>query len=346
MNGSLEIVGVSPTLDDIDRNSEDFEQLLANVGSCYAQVFGNLSVTGRISSSSTILRDQAANSMVPRARSSLVHIYDELVGDWLSVLPHGVPGRTRVMKEKVIRSLAVDLLLSGHRLKTTIAGPLESRESEIAQTVQGPTMTDTSHLPSSQSLPDTRPGLSLTLPVRTHVEDAAMRESRQEPPARDASVGRESRGRTPAALVALVSVTTLHSQRSVSRKTTSMLSHWVVGADPATYDWQRTMQEQQREALRSTTPVRTPKRRVRQRFSQGPGILDPSSNPTSSPAVPVVREWASQPDNEPPRLQIQSSQGAEDDIPMTQLERGIFGGREASKKTVVKARKKKRAAGF
>lgn len=337
MHLRLEIVGTSPALDDIDRNSDEFEHLLAKYGSCFTQLLGDLSSTGRISSSLRVVQDQTANPTELPARLSLVRIYDQLVGDWLSVLPQNVPGRTRVMKEKVIRSLAVELLLSSFRLKSKTAGPLEPPNGEKADNAQG------LMVPSLQPV---HAGSFLTLPVRPHIEDATTRESRQEPPASNAPVVSQSRGSTPAALDALASFTNLHPQRSVSRKAISVLSHWAVGVDPATYDWQKTMQEQQTETLRSTTPVRTPKRRVRQRFSQGPGIIDPSSNPTSSPGVTVVREWASQPDNEPPRLQIQSSQAAEDDLPMTQLERGTFGGREASKKSISKARKKKRAAGF
>lgn len=48
-----------------------------------------------------------------------------------------------------------------------------------------------------------------------------------------------------------------------------------------------------------------------------------------------------------PQMMVQSSQLTEEgDVPMTQVERGLFGGRNAASKKAVKERKKKRAAGF
>jgi RNA polymerase I-specific transcription initiation factor RRN6 len=146
------------------------------------------------------------------------------------------------------------------------------------------------------------------------------------------------------AYASLSSLTTFNSQRPVPRNVASMLSHWSPGVNPDDYDWQRMTQALENEEAQRSNPT-TPKRRLRKKPSKGAGLDSPARLPDSS-AVPVVRQWGSQPDNEPPRLRLHSSQAMEEDLPMTQVERGIFGGREAGKKPAVKARKKKRAAGF
>ncbi|KAH8425687.1 uncharacterized protein LDX57_003436 [Aspergillus melleus] len=104
--------------------------------------------------------------------------------------------------------------------------------------------------------------------------------------------------------------------------------------------------EDSRRVLKSTASQRKPRKKV-PGGSQGSSQHPTAPIPSASSAVPVVREWGSQPENsEPPAIRLQSSQHVEDDLPMTQVERGMFGGREASRKVATKTRKKKRAAGF
>lgn len=147
----------------------------------------------------------------------------------------------------------------------------------------------------------------------------------------------------------LSSLTTFNTQQQTPRSIATMLSHWQPGTDPASYDWQATVQEQESE---SETLRRTPKSRSRSRsrsrmkLSQSPGLRSSTQSATPS-AVPAARHWGSQPDgaNANSLLKLESSQAVEEDLPMTQVERGIFGGREAGSRSAAKARKK-RTAGF
>jgi RNA polymerase I-specific transcription initiation factor RRN6 len=142
-------------------------------------------------------------------------------------------------------------------------------------------------------------------------------------------------------------MTTFYTQRPPSEVVANLLSHWQVGSDPAAYSWQRMAQTLEEEDLQRVPKATTPKRRLQKKASQGTPLSSSQLPPVSSNAL-AAREWGSQPEvGEPSRmLRLQSSQAIEEDLPMTQVERGTFGGREASRKTSMKARKKKRAAGF
>lgn len=119
----------------------------------------------------------------------------------------------------------------------------------------------------------------------------------------------------------------------------NLLSHWQMGVDPATYEWQKTSRLLDDEGNR--TGSRTPRHRVRKKRSQLTPAPEASSLPPP-PVAPMIRSWGSQPDQ--PLMPIPSSQPTPDEVPMTQVERGQFGAREAKKSS--KGKKKRRAAGF
>jgi RNA polymerase I-specific transcription initiation factor RRN6 len=118
-----------------------------------------------------------------------------------------------------------------------------------------------------------------------------------------------------------------------------VLSHWAIGGNPESFDWEKifTIDTSERENRpRSKSRTRSRSRAT----SEGLKVL------RSSPIPPAVPYPGSQPQQSFSRLPIQSSQISEDMVPMTQVERGLFGGREAGKRSNAKARKKRRAAGF
>jgi RNA polymerase I-specific transcription initiation factor RRN6 len=71
-------------------------------------------------------------------------------------------------------------------------------------------------------------------------------------------------------------------------------------------------------------------------------VPEATSQP-GTPIAPSIRTWGSQPTDALPAFPLPSSQPTLDE-PMTQIERGLFGAREARKSQ--KSKKKRRAAGF
>lgn len=257
-----------------------------------------------LSSSSTA---GSARSTDPSAKSDLVDAYDSLVNDWVSSLPHDIPVRTRIMKENAARSVAADLVLSQITVTRGWDGPKQTRhevqttDSDMADFLRASEITPSGELEAGST---TQPSRSQTYP-------------------------------------GLSSLTTFNEQQQMPQNVATMLSHWQPGTNPASYDWQATVQEQ---ASGSETPRRTSRSRSRMTLSRSPGIG--SSTPPATPsALHAVRHWDSQLDSASAPLKLESSQATEEDVPMTQMERGVFGGREAARKSGFKARKK-RAAGF
>lgn len=289
---------------------------------------------------------KSASCLEASSKLDLVAMYDNLVNHWLSNLPHDIPGRTRIMKEKVIRSLAAELLLARINLIPRITDA-----SAGSHTGGQPSHESNAENPSSLRNVDASTGVpagthsSLPSSIGVHQAphppegglDVAVSESGN-------SELRQPKNPMGTVCTTLSTLTTLKIQKPLSRNAASILSHWQSETDPDTYNWQSSTHELENEKFRLSSRATTPKHRSRKKASQGQS-LDFSLRPIA-PAVPIVRKWGSQPQNEPPRVMLQSSQVVEDDLPMTQVERGMFGGREAGRKAAVKGRKKKRAAGF
>lgn len=321
-------------LDDIDQNARDLKAFVSSISSIDSQ----LSTSGQRFSvlypselfgmpSSTALGSEG-----PSASGILVDIYDRLINDWLAVLPYDIPGRTRIMKEKTIRSVVADLALA----QISVTHPSSQANGEA--TVNAPSQTN-------------EPLSDPVIPSFPADQDPA-------PPDMNASAGGSAREDGVPAIAedlaavctSLSALTTFSSKRPLSKSTTSMLRHWRLGTDPTTYSWHRTTQvldgEDPQRALKMSGSQRRPRKKP-PGGSQGASHHPTGLAPPASSAVPVVRDWGSQPENsERPALRLQSSQPVEDDLPMTQVERGMFGGREAGRKVALKTRKKKRAAGF
>jgi RNA polymerase I-specific transcription initiation factor RRN6 len=283
------------------------------------------------------------------SKVKLVDLYDRLVNDWLSTLQHDIPGRTRIMKERVIRKVAAELALTQPILQRK---PLhEAGIGRSTENTNHETIDDLSPMPvnppSSLEIGKRRLSVPRVISSDYALEPAASKTTIQSIfLAEEQGVSKSTSGTEPV-YCGLASMTTFHTQRPPSGAMANLLSHWQVGSDPATYSWQRMAQTLEEEDLQRASKATTPKPRPRKKASQGTPLNSSQLPPVSSNAL-AAREWGSQPEGgEPSRmLRFQSSQAMEEDLPMTQVERGTFGGREASRKTFMKARKKKRAAGF
>ncbi|KAH1621478.1 hypothetical protein KXX21_007816 [Aspergillus fumigatus] len=337
----LEVLAGSPLLDDIDQNAHDYDGFL------------NEFLAPRMS------RNPSTNSQLTvcpplslvlfgSSNLKLVDIYDRLFNNWLSPLHHDIPGRSRIMKERIIRKAAAELALTQLILRRK---PLN--EAGIVRSMEGtnPEMIDeSSRVPvNSPSLEIGKRHLSVPRLISSDyaLEPAASKTAIQSNfVAEKQEVSKSTNGTEPV-YSGLASMTTFYTQRPPSGVVANLLSHWQVGSDPAAYSWQRMAQTLEEEDLQRASKAPTPKRRLWKKASPGTPLNLSHLPPVSSNAL-AAREWGSQPEvGEPARmLRLQSSQAIEEDLPMTQIERGTFGGREASRKTSIKARKKKRAAGF
>lgn len=109
---SLEISGGQLSSSDIDQSANDLEDLTSIVvpgasDSQFSRQFMILPVQ-----LSNLFPDMQVASGQDPYRLDFLETYDRLVHEWLASLPSEIPNPVRVMKEKSIRSIALDLLLS------------------------------------------------------------------------------------------------------------------------------------------------------------------------------------------------------------------------------------------
>ncbi|KAL4946194.1 hypothetical protein BDV06DRAFT_235064 [Aspergillus oleicola] len=330
---ALEILRKSLVLDDIDQNSHDLAASVAQFAANHSALGDRDHLLVQRYESFSLQSAQQLDA-AETTKLDLVSRYDQLVNDWLIDLPADTPGRARIMKEKSIRHFVADIVLSQiiavHRSAETesIAKGSEGRSAstsglmDLEQLMPNKTMTESDDhgLHSQAAVPATRSSSALEDPGPSHEHSVNERPT----------------------FSVLSSYTTFSRTESTSRDAKRILDHWKPGVDPASYSL--ISEESQSAALN-----RASRRKYRKKVSQAMKSLSldtPQPPSVSTPAIAVRGDWGSQPDNsQPPMIHLPSSQ-VTNDLPMTQVERGAFGGREASKKSGIKARKKKRAAGF
>ncbi|OJD19251.1 hypothetical protein AJ78_00781 [Emergomyces pasteurianus Ep9510] len=393
----LEILPSLPILDDIDRNTQYFEQFLTYL----TDPMRNMLPPGyeithlpmSYSSSANIsLLAPGSGYTIP---TNITKLYDSLVRDWLFPLPGDFPNKIRMVKEKVIRNIVIQLTLSRIVLTRRSAIPLPDPDARIAETADG--NLSPSHLPSSSLWSSQQPFTQSEHPTititsstgQTELDTASFFPSSPQATTTAAST-------TPYATIRRYTSLTRPNQAPFHRRVADILSHWKVGTNPSTYNWQatvRTLRDEAELESESQSASRRRKRREARRLqrqqqqqqqqrsqqSLNANSYMPSSSSSASasastsvpppPAshVPVVRMPRSQQEPQQQSSQglgqalvlgtgtgmgastrmVQSSQVTEEgDILMTQVERGVFGGRNATSRRGVKERKKKRAAGF
>ena len=260
------------------------------------------------------------------ADRDLLNTYDRMVDDWMSTLPRVVPVQTRLMKEKLIRQVAADLILSrlikistslDSIILSTPADPVEDRANEKANEKA---LAQNKFLQSSYFA---------LLSSQTPSNQSSIAKSRASGSRRDTIPAQQSKYTAVPVLGGLSAFIKFKTPRPTARKVANLLSHWPVGTNPQHYVWEGGEDEEARNSK-----ARTSKNRRKKRSQTRDQSLP------STPAVPMVRTWGSQP-LAPPRLNISSSQPM-DGMSMTQMERGAFGARALKKPK----KKKKREAGF
>ncbi|KAL4751544.1 hypothetical protein BDW72DRAFT_203076 [Aspergillus terricola var. indicus] len=332
----LEISQKSPTLDDIDQNAQDLAAFV-----CHAapdrSVLGNRARFLIQPYDWFGARSTQQEKPIGASKLDLIAIYDRLVNHWLIDLPSDIPGRARITKEKAIRQLVADIVLSQI---------ISVHQKEAAESTTNKDVTSSAYsssvLTTLSGLTDEQSSYGTLLSsadqgFQSQADTAATQSSTLE----DSVLPERQTDQRPTFKV-LSSYTRYDKTGTISRGAGRVLGYWKPGFDPASY---LLASEGPQLAAKNKAIKGKSRRNVSQTLKK---LSHDSPVPplVSSPAPAVRGAWGSQPETgQPPMIRFQGSQ-LTDDVPMTQVERGAFGSREASRKGGIKAKKKKRAAGF
>ncbi|PYH47687.1 uncharacterized protein BP01DRAFT_313672 [Aspergillus saccharolyticus JOP 1030-1] len=321
----LEILGEHSVLNDIDRNAHEWTAFWSRTVKSRPGLLNLVYFANQVSYIFTSITLADVNRPL-----SPTTLYEELVGEWLGYLPPNTPGRTRFMKEQIIRSVVADLILAQFSIRCAVPGHGFRDFEQVGSQV--------SSLPARSSNENEE---SLSAAISEHSDESAFPSSMASRLA--CELDESEQEDLSLASTGLSAITTFKSEQAMNPGISDILQHWQPGANPAEYSWQRNVAGTQ--ATIATTPKRRRSRRtVSLHGSQQDGSI---ALPTPVVATDTTRTWGSQPENlQPPSLRLHSSQMVDESVSMTQIERGMFGGRETGQKNSVKARKKKRAAGF
>lgn len=260
---------------------------------------------------------------------NFLETYDGLTDECLPSLTQDIPLQTRRTKERIVRGVALDIVLA-RLIRTSNHAPrapsqyVDSGTPTEEEPVQTPERSDigltSSQIPSSQS---------------------TVTGNRRSP----FSSARTGEDPVPA-FSSLAAFTTFKEYRAPPRNVANLLSHWQLGVDPSTYDWQKSSQAQGADSSQMVPGTPQGRARKSKKRSQQTPTIDRRSSLPPTPVAPLFRPWGSQPDH---TLPLTSSQPTLDEAPMTQTpmtqtERGQFGAREVTKGN--KQKKKRRAGGF
>ncbi|PGH17030.1 hypothetical protein AJ79_01414 [Helicocarpus griseus UAMH5409] len=366
-----------PFLDDIDRNTHDFDQFLRNL----ADPMESILPSGYQINCLPIPHSPFSNSSAPESNSShaipanITKLYDSLVRDWLFPLPGDFPNKIRMSKEKIIRNIVMQLILSRILFTRQLSPTPFPPDSQ-------PTASDfpSSYLPSSIPTSSQNPTIAITSSAgTTEYNPSSLPFPSSQASTTNTTTLTTSPTQTPYQTLSLYTpLDSTSTSAPLLRRIATTLSHWKPGTDPATYNWTatvRTLQSEEELESESQSASRRRKRREARRLrrQQQQQLLATSqleSYPTSPSAgfsgfgssqVPAIRAGGSQGQIQGQRRGqfllgsstgrgapvVQSSQVTEggDGVVMSQVERGVFGGRKVGKDKERK-KKKKRAAGF
>ena len=219
---------------------------------------------------SEILNGQISALVIPRSaisqNLSLSHIYDGLLGSWISSLPETIPSRVRIGAEKSVREIAVQLYLAGLGVR------VGSRDREEKEVVEEP-LADYDGL-SNLSL---RRKSSLQ---QLSVKQLEKGQQRSSSPQGSSQISKDTgfmaaffgslptpeatpslRSKSPSvfgtedpASQRLRAFASLAPQPILPITASNILRHWSEGGDPAMYDFEATQDSIQAE-LEPRTPV-------------------------------------------------------------------------------------------
>lgn len=326
--------GKPPALDDIEGNSSRFESLIDSISNYQILSSGYtvrcLPLLTSVSSRMTVGESGDLNS-------SLIHeFYDFLICEWILPLSATQPKQLRILKEKLIRQIIMELVLS----RTVFV-----RKGTVMENSQKENEMFIGHESQSKWTSTHR----LDLPLQSMEPEFSQLPSDQLPSSQFPSSQIESSQSSVSTVVpeqtypTLCRYTTMKQPPLPGRKVTNTLSHWQLGTDPTLYDWKATTQtlqdeENMSEAQKSRQWRRKRgrrKQRLREEMERERQMSEASSR------VPEIRMSGSQPTSQRATPALLSSQIT--DIPMSQIESGAVGSRKLGGG---REGRKKRTAGF
>ncbi|KAI9711448.1 MAG: hypothetical protein M1812_007193 [Candelaria pacifica] len=321
----LELTSTRPQVEDLSEESLYLEESLQTVlNEIHPDETGSTLITTNLVSSSFFgPPHQDENGEPVRDSISLSNIYTKLLKDWVTPLSDEVPGRTRIAKAKIAAQVAAELSLAsvGVKLRPAIdpppvsqaelaSPPLSTFNLPVRPRPGSPTTSSSSKGKQRQTLPYPTPQpSSLDPPVSTNSGESGTAFVEDPASAR------------------LRAYTSLTPQPQLPSSLSNILSRWVPGTDPATYNWSAshvTPSEPIFEEGKIEARERSKQRKKQERLLK----RQRSDTLTTSQPEEPVRIYGSQ-----PTLVIRSlmsSQPTEEEgnqIPKSQAERGRHGGR-------------------
>ena len=332
-------------IDDIDQNSSSLEDFLIEVKDrLLERSDGSNGRPARSISLSDLMLKSLPSILHPQANITMSQTYDALVRAWIKPLARRVPGQIRSKRERMVRSVAAHIKLASYGLnvRTHDDRPAEEgddgpsgRPISFSLPVRGLAATADSFqgnraLPPEQVLSD--PASSSRMSEDVGFMPAANLPTPAPTPSLHSQDSQSTLGEIEdPAVQRLRNLTTVSSQPPLHNTVTDILSHWSIGLNPDTYDWEASQSNLERgdqpEADKETARVKKRRRVERMAKRQEPDTGDSWQN------VPQ-RVVASQADVPIPS-QVSSQQSR---LPASQPERGRFGKRTTAFK--------KRRSGF
>ncbi|CAG8958326.1 hypothetical protein HYFRA_00000682 [Hymenoscyphus fraxineus] len=322
MSTLFEMTGQTTFSEGLDRATNDLHGLIQEFKETddpedeYRLAISNLTHCPSMDSLASVNREEDI--------SNFLWIYDRLTDGWMSSLPEKVSNASRLSKYKTIRRVAIELCLSSIGVSLTAEEPSLPKHPEAEdQHLLSPEMSPEPSQSTYQTLPTNRTFRTPSIYSRT---TTAISE-----PTEDPAITRLRRY-----------AISIDTQPDLGKS--RLLSHWVVGGNPAEYSWvaaeNNAAAESGDENSRKKRREDTRRRRLTEKF-----LMRERSERSTTVGTESQRSVVEVPRGSQPTVggQMFSSQPVVE-IPMTQPVGGAFGSRSATKG---KGKKKKvRKTGF
>ncbi|KAL8869319.1 MAG: hypothetical protein Q9174_004358, partial [Haloplaca sp. 1 TL-2023] len=322
-------------IDDIDQNSSSLEEFLIEVNDIlFKRSDGSNDGPARSISLSDLIVKSLPSILQPQANITMSQTYDALVRAWIKPLARKVPGQIRSKRERTVRSVAAHVKLASYGLKVRahddepaeerVEGPRDERIS-FSLPVRGLAATTNDFqgnraLHSEHMISDPAPSSQMS-------EDVGFMPAAANPPTPELTPSLHSQGSHSTqgevedpAIQRLRSLTAVSSQPPLPNPLTDILSHWSIGQNPDTYDWEASQsnlkQGDQPEAEEDAARMKKKRRLERMTKRQEANAGDSWQN--------VPQRFAASQADVPDPSQFSSQQSR---LPASQPERGRFGKR-------------------
>ncbi|OAL54311.1 hypothetical protein IQ07DRAFT_595839 [Pyrenochaeta sp. DS3sAY3a] len=329
----LEFVSMKMDVSDVDEASTRFQELSTSTNEHVQQAKNRLQRIG----------DTRALDIIGNQEPTITLTYDTILQNWIAPLPSNVPVRVRQNKERLARRVAAEVMLASTRCRRDDLEGLDngpkpgpSQESNISLPV----------LPSKPAGMEQEWLSSQSLPTASQSSMPPSSQLLPPPPTKPPAPSSNSHPLTRLRKHLYIGETST-TEIDIPPNVDQLLSHWRVGDDPSTYDWDateralrpdrfdETSQEQREKAQRKKE--RRAKRQQREdelmktkAFSQPIVVQRSSPGPMFKSSSQVQPQGSSQ--GPLPAIGFGGPGTMDLLAPMSQIEPGRFGGRQDKKK--------------